>query len=468
MHPLRSTPVCLLVTVLFLLLLVAPVVGTVRIVPIGDSITQGTLQNDDGLSHPTYRYWLWQTLKSSGYDVDFVGSVDQPHLPYSFDQDNEGHDGYRTRDLLGNDRLKAWLTGYSPDIAIVHLGSNDAMDGVPVETTIGNLKQIVTILRAKNPSIVILIGTVIPRGGYGSNLPALNSAIPGIAASMSTPSSPIVIVDQFTGYDGYDDNQPKRYLHPNQQGEQKIAARYAAALAPYLESPGPYTDLSIPGRVEAEAYDKGGEGVAYHDTTTGNQGGAYRQDDVDIESGASGYDLCFIRDGEWVNYTVNVVTAGEYTATFRTAAWNDGHTITLSVDGTPVGSAELANTGSSEAYVDTTMSVSLSAGTHTLTVQFSGDGENLDYLSFAAVPVTTPTSRPTLQPIPPSTLLPTDPDQDGLYEDIDGNGVLDFNDIVLFFDRMDWIAGYEPVEVFDFDRNGRIDFNDIVGVFSLL
>lgn len=132
MHPLRSIPVCLLVTVLFLLLLVAPVVGTVRIVPIGDSITQGTLQNDDGLSHPTYRYWLWQTLKSRGYDVDFVGSVDQPQLPYSFDQDNEGHDGYRTRDLLGTDRLKTWLTGYSPDIAIVHLGSNDAMDGVPV------------------------------------------------------------------------------------------------------------------------------------------------------------------------------------------------------------------------------------------------------------------------------------------------------------------------------------------------
>lgn len=39
------------------------------------------------------------------------------------------------------------------------------MDGVPVETTITNLKQIVTVLRAKNPSIVILIGTVIPRAG---------------------------------------------------------------------------------------------------------------------------------------------------------------------------------------------------------------------------------------------------------------------------------------------------------------
>ncbi len=463
MHPLRSPPVCLLAFVLFFVLLVAPVAGTVRIVPIGDSITQGTLQNDDGLSHPTYRYWLWQALQSSGYDVDFVGSVDQPVLPYSFDQENEGHDGYRTRDFLTGDRLKTWLTGYSPDIAIVHLGSNDAMDGVPVETTIGNLKQIVTILRAKNPSIVILIGTVIPRGGYGPNLPALNSAIPGIAASMSTPSSPIVIVDQFTGYDAYDDNQPLRYLHPNRQGEQKIAARYAAALAPFLEEPGPYRDLPIPGRIEAEDYDRGGAGVAYHDTTAGNQGGAYRHDDVDIEQMAGGgYDLCFVRDGEWVTYTVQVAAAGEYAATFRTAAWSGGHTVSLSVDGSSAGTAVLPNTGSSEIYADTTILVSLPAGTHTLTLRFAGDGENLDYVAFTAVPATT------LQPVPPSTLLPTDPNHDGVYEDLDGNGFADFNDVVLFFNQMDWIAENEPLAAFDVNRNGQVDFEDIVRVFSLL
>lgn len=85
MHPLLSGPVRLLALFLFIFVLVTPVAGTVRIVPIGDSITQGTLQNDDGLSHPTYRYWLWQTLKSRGYDVDFVGSSSQPQLPYSFD-----------------------------------------------------------------------------------------------------------------------------------------------------------------------------------------------------------------------------------------------------------------------------------------------------------------------------------------------------------------------------------------------
>ena len=53
-----------------------------------------------------------------------------------------------------------------------------------------------------------------------------------------------------------------------------------------IGGPTPYKPHPVPGRIEAEDYDLGGEGVAYHDTTAGNTGGAYRDDDVDIESAA--------------------------------------------------------------------------------------------------------------------------------------------------------------------------------------
>ncbi len=43
-----------------------------------------------------------------------------------------------------------------------------------------------------------------------------------------------------------------------------------------VEGPGPDPGLAIPGRIQAEDYNTGGEGVAYHDTTAGNSGGAYR------------------------------------------------------------------------------------------------------------------------------------------------------------------------------------------------
>ena len=68
--------------------------------------------------------------------------------------------------------------------------------------------------------------------------------------------------------------------------------------------------------------------------------------------------------------------------------------------------------------------------------------------------------------IPGQSNPPTDPDGDGLYEDMNGNGRKDFNDVVVFFNNMEWIGANEPVQCFDFNGNGRIDFDDIVILFG--
>lgn len=223
----------LIILIIILFCIVATVEGSVNIVPLGDSITRGS-SNDDGHSHGTYRYWLWKHLQESGYDVDFVGSTDQPHLPYDFDQDHEGHSGYRACDFVTDARLKNLLSGYSPDIALVLIGTNDVMTGVPAESTIQNLDAIVDTLREKNQNIVILLGTVIPREGYLDEQRTLNSAMVRLAERKSTTASPVMAVDQFSGYDCHDDSQPTIYLHPNDCGDQKIADRFYTALLPYL------------------------------------------------------------------------------------------------------------------------------------------------------------------------------------------------------------------------------------------
>jgi hypothetical protein len=64
----------------------------------------------------------------------------------------------------------------------------------------------------------------------------------------------------------------------------------------------------LPGRIEAEDYDTGGEGVAYYNTTVGNPGGAYRADDIGIQpttDTGDGYNVGWINTGEWLEYTVN-------------------------------------------------------------------------------------------------------------------------------------------------------------------
>jgi PKD repeat protein len=77
-------------------------------------------------------------------------------------------------------------------------------------------------------------------------------------------------------------------------------------------------------------------------------------------------------------------------------------------------------------------------------------------------------TTPAVLPVPPGQVSPSDPDHDGIFEDLNGNGGPDFNDVVLFFNQMDWIAENEPLSAFDFNTNGQIDFNDIVRLFNML
>jgi PKD repeat protein len=60
---------------------------------------------------------------------------------------------------------------------------------------------------------------------------------------------------------------------------------------------------------------------------------------------------------------------------------------------------------------------------------------------------------------------PTDPDQDLLYEDTNGNEVMDYADVVLYFQTMECIPKFEPVAFFDYNQNGRIDFADVIALF---
>ena len=101
--------------------------------------------------------------------------------------------------------------------------------------------------------------------------------------------------------------------------------------APFAGSP-----IAIPGTIQAENYDNGGDGVSYHDTTAGNTGGKYRTgDNVDIISSGTGYAVGYIQAGEWLEYTINITTAGTYRIDASVAAGSSGGgTFHVSVDGT--------------------------------------------------------------------------------------------------------------------------------------
>lgn len=160
------------------------------------------------------------------------------------------------------------------------------------------------------------------------------------------------------------------------------------------------TPAAIPGRIEAENYDTGGEGFAWFDRTPGNRGGAYREDDVDIEAGGTGHVVAFVKSSEWLTYSVDIQEAGMYNATFRTSSpWADRQ-VWVWVDGVLKAQVKVPDTKSFDTYGNATAEFTLPKGSHYIRLEFERDAQNLDYATFERVagtggPNVTPTPTPT-------------------------------------------------------------------------
>jgi hypothetical protein len=162
------------------------------------------------------------------------------------------------------------------------------------------------------------------------------------------------------------------------------------------------THVALPGLIQAENFDEGGAGAAYHDTTTGNAGGQYRSTNVDIETtgdAGGGYNVGWMAPGEWLNYSVNVTAAGTYDLEFRVASSGGGGTFRLEVNGADkTGTLTIPDTGGWQTWTTVRKSgVSLGAGQQTWRLVVLGAGStgavgNLNWMR--VVTGTTPASSP--------------------------------------------------------------------------
>jgi GH35 family endo-1,4-beta-xylanase len=154
-----------------------------------------------------------------------------------------------------------------------------------------------------------------------------------------------------------------------------------------------YKTVSLPGTIQAENFDKGGADFTFHDSDTEDEGDVgYRSDNegVDIVTGNGGHAIGYTANGEWLEYTVNVKTPGEYsfTATVSSGSDNSGFSISL-VDGSKV--TTLANVkvpkdanGSWENYttVKGKLSKHLDVGKQIIRITITGAYCNIDKIQF--------------------------------------------------------------------------------------
>jgi outer membrane murein-binding lipoprotein Lpp len=210
--------------------------AVITIAPYGNSITQAANNQQ------SYRYQLWKKLIDANISFDFVGTMNSNNggnpttrVDYKgkqFDPDHEGHWGWRADEILNS--MGTWLTKYTPDMVLFHIGSNDCIQNQDLNSTINELTQIVSKLRSDNKNVIIFMATLIPCNAStqaATNVNNLNAKIKTLVTQLNTDTSPVILVDQNSGitssdlYDG---------VHPGPTGEAKMAQKWFDAINKFI------------------------------------------------------------------------------------------------------------------------------------------------------------------------------------------------------------------------------------------
>jgi lysophospholipase L1-like esterase len=206
--------------------------GGVRVMPLGDSITEGT-QVPGG-----YRIGLWQRVTAGGYQVDFTGS--QYNGPATLgDHDHEGHPGWRIDQLDAN--IAGWLRTSTPHTVLLHIGTNDVLQNYDVSRAPDRLSGLVDRITGTAPDAEVFVATITPLAGDAREaaVRTFNAAVPGIVQRNRNAGKHVHLVDMHAALttaeliDG---------VHPTAAGYDKMAAAWFAALKSVpgsIGTPGP-------------------------------------------------------------------------------------------------------------------------------------------------------------------------------------------------------------------------------------
>lgn len=127
-----------------------------RIMLLGDSITRG--ESGPSTDDVGYRNDLAALLDEENVSYDFVGQFADGT---GFDNHHEGHDGRRANFILS--QINTILQNNSPDVVLLHIGTNDVSNGDPLASTRDEIADIVQAIADFDPDTRIVLPSLIPR-----------------------------------------------------------------------------------------------------------------------------------------------------------------------------------------------------------------------------------------------------------------------------------------------------------------
>ncbi len=192
----------------------------VRVMPLGDSIT-----GNPGC----WRAMLHRDLTAAGYAVDMVGSLPAQGCGIAHDGDNEGHGGALVTDVAASGRAAAWFAAARPQVVLLHFATNDVWSARTPQQVLDAWSTLLRQARAVDPRVVFVVAQIIPVAPptcaeCPERTRALNAQVPTWAAAQSTAASPVLVVDQWTGWDPARDTTDG--VHPHEGGFARMAAAW--------------------------------------------------------------------------------------------------------------------------------------------------------------------------------------------------------------------------------------------------
>lgn len=168
----------------------------VRIMPLGDSITQGKSSGVDiNELQIGYRKTLYEMLLAAHHNVDFVGSQVHGQNYTGFDADHEGHPSQNTTFIRSN--VEDFLTANPADIVLLHIGTNGRVDDDPASIEI--ILNRIDIWEASNNPVTVVLALIINRNSFHQITADFNDNVATMAAQRIANGDDIIVVDMEDG-----------------------------------------------------------------------------------------------------------------------------------------------------------------------------------------------------------------------------------------------------------------------------
>ncbi len=226
--------------------------GTIKIMPVGDSITNG-----DG-EQGGYRKYLYDALTKKGYKIDMVGPNGKNSASangISYDDNHAGYSGYQIKEVpswgqqqggkgsLYNELKNANAVKQAqPDIILLMIGTNDLTANRSMDSCASDLRAMLDYMLADMPSDgVIFLCSVPEHTAYGGNTQKIgnyNSTVKQVAEEYAGKGKNVKFADVHGCLDGMNDIGGDQ-LHPNGGGYKKIGNFFAGVIDEYEAASAP-------------------------------------------------------------------------------------------------------------------------------------------------------------------------------------------------------------------------------------